>query len=42
MAAGTIVGDASVGTDTLRAIEAVRGTSFADTYNATGFGAPGS
>src|SRR6185503_17929678 len=37
MAAGTVVGDASVGTDTLRSIEAARGTNFADTYNATGF-----
>ena len=37
LAAGTVVGDASVGTDTLRSIEAVRGTSFADSYNASGF-----
>ena len=37
MAAGTVVGDASVGTDTLRSIEAVRGTNFADSYDATGF-----
>ena len=41
MAAGTVVGDASVGTDTLASIEAVRGTSFVDTYNATGFGLAG-
>ena len=37
MAAGTVDGDASVGHDTLRSIEAVRGTNFADSYNATGF-----
>ena len=37
LAAGTVVGDASVGTDTLRSIEAVRGTNFADIYDATGF-----
>ncbi len=37
LAAGTVTGDASVGTDTLRSVEAVRGTNFADTYDATGF-----
>ena len=37
LAAGTVTGDASVGTDTLISIEAVRGTNFADTYDATGF-----
>ena len=37
MAAGTVVGDASVGTDTLRSIELMRGSNFDDTYNATGF-----
>ena len=37
MAAGTVVGDSTIGTDTLRSIEAVRGTNFADTYVATGF-----
>jgi Ca2+-binding RTX toxin-like protein len=37
MAAGTVVGDASVGSDTLRSVEGVRGTNFADTYDATGF-----
>ncbi|MDT4743632.1 VCBS domain-containing protein [Bradyrhizobium sp. WYCCWR 12699] len=37
LAAGTVTGDASVGTDTLRSVEAVRGTKFADTYSATGF-----
>ncbi len=39
MAAGTVTGDASVGTDTLISIERIRGTEFADTYDATGFGA---
>ena len=39
MAAGTVTGDAAIGTDTLRSIESVRGTNFADTYVATGFGA---
>ncbi|MBR0830454.1 VCBS domain-containing protein [Bradyrhizobium manausense] len=39
MAAGIVTGDSSIGTDTLRGVEAVRGTNFADTYNATGFGA---
>ena len=38
LAAGTVVGDASVGTDTLRSIESVRGTNFDDSYVATGFG----
>lgn len=38
LAAGTVGGNASVGTDTLREIEFVYGTSFADTYVATGFG----
>ena len=37
LAAGTVTGDASVGTDTLRGVEGVRGTQFADTYNAVGF-----
>ena len=41
MAAGTVTGDISVGTDTLRSVEFVRGSSFADTYNATNFGAAG-
>ncbi|MBR0717279.1 VCBS domain-containing protein [Bradyrhizobium liaoningense] len=39
MAAGIVTGDSSIGTDTLRGVEAVRGTNFVDTYNATGFGA---
>ena len=38
LAAGTVTGDATIGIDTLRSVEAVRGTSFADTYDATGFG----
>ncbi|WP_298241353.1 VCBS domain-containing protein [uncultured Bradyrhizobium sp.] len=38
LAAGSVTGDATIGTDTLRGIEAIRGTNFADTYNATGFG----
>jgi VCBS repeat-containing protein len=37
LAAGSVVGDATVGTDTLLSIESIRGTSFADSYNATGF-----
>ncbi|QOZ75397.1 hypothetical protein XH83_08055 [Bradyrhizobium sp. CCBAU 53351] len=38
LAAGSVTGDATIGSDTLRGIEAIRGTNFADTYNATGFG----
>ncbi|WP_375161679.1 tandem-95 repeat protein [Bradyrhizobium sp. RDT46] len=41
MAAGTVTGDATVGTDTLRSVEAVRGTNFADYYNAASFGTAG-
>jgi Ca2+-binding RTX toxin-like protein len=41
LAAGTVAGDASVGTDTLRSVELVRGTSFNDVYNAAGFGSAG-
>ena len=37
LAAGTVVGDTSIGTDTLRSIESVRGTHFADVFDATGF-----
>jgi Ca2+-binding RTX toxin-like protein len=37
LAAGIVTGDASVGTDTLMSVEAVRGTDFADTFDATGF-----
>ena len=39
LAAGAVIGDASVGTDTLRSIETIRGSSFADSYDATGFSA---
>ena len=39
LAAGTVHGlDASVGDDTLRSIEAVQGTNFIDTFDATGYG----
>ena len=41
LAAGTAVGDASIGTDTLRSIEGIQGTNFADTFIATDFGAAG-
>ncbi len=34
-----MIGDASIGTDTLRSVEAVRGTNFDDVFDATGFGA---
>ena len=37
MPSGTVTGGASVGSDTLRSIEYVRGTDFNDTYVATGF-----
>ena len=37
MAAGTVTGDASIGTDLLTEVESIRGTNFADTYVATGF-----
>ncbi len=37
LAAGSVVGDASVGIDTLRSIERIRGTDFEDTYDARGF-----
>ena len=37
MAMGTVSGDATIGIDTLRSIEQVIGTNFADTYDATGF-----
>ncbi len=39
MGAGTVTGDASVGNDTLRSIEAVQGTNFNDVFNASTFGA---
>ena len=38
MAAGTAIGDASIGSDTLRNIEGVQGTMLADSYDATGYG----
>ena len=41
MASGVVTGDAAIGTDTLRSIESIRGTNFADTYVATGFGSSG-
>ena len=42
MAAGIATGgDASIGTDTLRNIEAIQGTTYADTYNAMGYGQSG-
>jgi Ca2+-binding RTX toxin-like protein len=37
LAAGIVFGDAATGTDTLRSVEGVRGTDFADTFDATGF-----
>ena len=37
LAAGIVTGDAAVGNDTLISVEAIRGTDFADTYNALGF-----
>ena len=41
LAAGTVTGDATVGTDTLRDVEAVRGTNFDDVFDATGYGLAG-
>ena len=37
LAAGIVTGDATIGTDMLRSVESVRGTNFADVYDATGF-----
>jgi Ca2+-binding RTX toxin-like protein len=37
LAAGIVIGDASVGTDTLRSVEQVQMTVFNDIYDATGF-----
>src|SRR5215510_3498645 len=37
LAAGIVTGDARIGTDTLRSVEAVRGTAFADTFDPAGF-----
>ena len=36
-----MTGDTSTGTDTLRSIEGVQGTNFADTFDATGYGLAG-
>ncbi|MBR1212046.1 VCBS domain-containing protein [Bradyrhizobium sp. JYMT SZCCT0180] len=41
LAAGTVTGDASVGTDTLRSVEAARGTNFDDLFDASNFGGAG-
>ena len=41
MTTGVVTGDASTGTDTLRSIEGIQGTTFVDTYDATNFGAVG-
>jgi Ca2+-binding RTX toxin-like protein len=38
LAAGTVIGDANIGTDTLIGIEAITGGAAADTYDASGFG----
>lgn len=38
IAKGTVAGDLSIGTDTLRSIEAIRGTNLNDIYDARGFG----
>ena len=37
LAAGTVVGGPNTGTDTLRSIEGIGGTDFADIFDATGF-----
>src|SRR4029077_13091850 len=37
MTAGTVIGDASVGSDTLVSINQIRGSNFVDTYVATGY-----
>jgi Ca2+-binding RTX toxin-like protein len=41
MAAGTVTGNSSIGVDTLRSVELIRGTQFNDVYNATNFGVVG-
>src|SRR5947208_2434002 len=41
LAAGIVNGDATVGTDTIRHVEAARGTNFDDVFDATGFGSAG-
>ena len=37
LAAGIVTGNTSIGTDTLRSIESIRGTVFDDIFDATGF-----
>ena len=37
MASGIVTGDASVGTDTLRGVELIRGSNYGDTFVATGY-----
>ncbi|WP_342451450.1 VCBS domain-containing protein [Roseomonas nitratireducens] len=37
LAAGSVTGGASAGTDALRSVEAIRGTDLADTFNAAGY-----
>ena len=39
LAAGTVTGDSSIGTDTLRSIERIQGTAYDDVYDARGFSA---
>src|SRR4029079_12852027 len=41
LADGIVTGDASNGVDTLRSIEGIQGTNFADSFDATNFGAAG-
>lgn len=40
-AAGTATGDASIGAETLRSIEGIQETSYADTFVVTGYGLAG-
>ena len=41
MALGVVIGDSAIGTDTLRSVEGIRGTNFADKYDASNFGLSG-
>jgi Ca2+-binding RTX toxin-like protein len=41
MTTGSVVGDTTIGSDTLRSIEGIQGTAFNDTYVATNFGTIG-
>ena len=41
LAAGTVTGDATVGTDIIRDVEAARGTNFDDVFDASGYGVAG-